>query len=288
MIFVHYGITICFLGIHYPLARWYVARALSGVAPEQAAAINVALRPRLMLLLVVWTACGLAAALAAAISGGAEAVLSGIASLSIFAFHAIWWPFVMPLFTALDRELKRQGIERSTDALRPTRTATLTPRRPAEYLPMWMRLLPLAIGVSGVGGMLWRASVHAPEEPRTVLLMTVFGLSGLFFLVVWTFWIRREIATSYVMDDPLEGARDRIESAEALRRFRVRGISILQSAAAAAFFAAAIASLEAEHGAISEQQLGIAGGIIGTAVGIAGGVFGTMASLRAHRVQRRG
>jgi hypothetical protein len=204
----------------------------------------------------------------------------------ILGFHAIWWPFVVPVFRTMERELETRGLTRTQQGAGPKRSAALTPRRIEEYLPGWMRGLAFAVGAAGIGGLTWRLALHTPEQIRLNVMIVTFSLSGVFLLVAWGWWIRREMAAPYVADGAPENATARMAEAESLRRFRMRGICALQIAGAATFFAFAIACVELDRGAISERALGIAGGIAGTLVGTAGAVFGAVAGIRTQRAMR--
>ncbi len=284
---VYYFITICFYGIHYPAAWFYVSRSLAGLKPEVQAEIRGVLRTRMRLLLGVWLVSICFAAGAIAWSSGSREIVAHAGQIAIFVFHVIWWPFVVPIFRLMEHELQSRGIERNHRATGSTRTASLKPRTAQDYLPAWMQPVSVLVGVAGVGGLIWQLVVHPPEQIRTMLLAGTFALSGLFLLIAWGWWIRRELSVSYVADGPAETAPNQIEAIEALRTFRVRGLGLLQIIGTATFFGFAMAVIETEYGTLSERTLGIYGGIVGTLVGVAGGVFGTIASIRMHHAMRR-
>jgi hypothetical protein len=220
------------------------------------------------------------------VSSDLDDTLKFIGMSAIGGFHAIWWPLVVPIFSRMQLEIQRLGLDRSSVNSAPVRTAELRPRRASDYLRPWMRALPIAIGAAGVAVVTWRLAVHPPAQVRFWIMAVAFTLSGLFFLVAWSMWVRREILQPYLADGPAENAQDRIASAESLRRFRVSMIYWLQIAAASFFFFVAYLVIETGRGAVPERIIGIIGGIGGTTLGLAGAILGSVAGIWAHRVQR--
>lgn len=284
---VYYFMTICMYGIHYPVAWFYVSRSLAGLQPEVQAEIRAALSTRMRVLFIVWLVSICFAGGAIAWSNGSREIVAHAGQISIFAFHVIWWPFVVPIFRMMERELQSRGIERQYRAMGPTRTASLKPRTAQDYLPGWMQPVSIVIGVAGVIGLISQLLVHPPEQIRTMMMAGTFAISALLVWSLWEWWIRRELSVSYIADSPAETASGQIEAIEALRTFRLRGIGAFQIIGTATFFGFAIAIIEAEHGTLSERTLGIYGGIVGTVVGLAGGVFGIFAAIRMHHTMRR-
>jgi hypothetical protein len=288
MKYLNLAMIAVFFGIHYPVARWYVARVLSELDSEVARGVRTALALRMRVLFSIWSiSCAGSLAVLAAF-GFSERVTGTVSGAAIIGFHLIWWPFVVPVFRRLELELKSRGVERSRETAGPTRTATLAPRVVGSYLNPWMRLLPVFVAAGGVSAVTWRTAMYPPSEPRFWFMVLTFAASALFFWIAWSIWVRKEISASYPVDGPAKSAPDRIAAAESMRRFRVLGIYWFQVAASVFFFAAAVLCIEVDRGAIAESTVGIFGGVGGTLLGVAGGVFGTIAGVRMHRVMRRG
>ncbi len=284
---VHVTMCATLYGIHYPVAQAYVYWTLRRISNDSRDELLARLRPRLRLLLGAWLSVIAACIIAVAVSTDRNEVLKFLAISAIGGFHAIWWPFVVPIFSRMQLELQRLGLSRTTFPAGPVRTAELKPRRASNYLRPWMRALPVAVGSAGVGAITWRLALHPPSEVRFWIMIGAFTMSGVFFLFAWSLWVRREISQSYLADAPSASARDRIASAESLRRYRVSTIYWLQIAAALFFFTIAFLIIETDRGVIQERWVGIIGGVGGGVLGVAGAVLGFIAGIWAHRIQRR-
>ena len=283
---VYVCLAVGLYGTHYPLASAYVRLTLRGLPDADRRGILDALRPLMVLLLAIWLLVIVSSIVAVIATRGDDNVIKFIGMSAIMGFHLIWWPFVVPIFRKMEEELRSRGLERSPANAAPTRTARLQPRRASEYLSPWMRALPVEVGIAGIILVMWRLLADPPSQVLIWILSVVFSVNAMFFLIVWSFWVRREVSQSYLADGPAEDAERQIAAAESVRRFRVGVIYWLQIVATALCFTVAVLAIESDHGAISGKTLAIVGGVGGTIVGVAGGVLGIIASVRQHRAQR--
>jgi hypothetical protein len=288
MNYVNLAMIAVFVGIHYPVTRWYVLRTLADVDHDKRTAILSALRLRIRLLLWVWLVAVGASVAWLAIHRFSAISLTQAGGASILAFHAIWWPFAVPVIQKVHTELRRHGIERSPMPVGRVRSASLKPRAVRSYLTLWMRALPPVLAAAGTLAVAITAYQDPPSETRIWVMAVVFTASAVLFLVLWSAWVRREITMSYFVGEGGDSTDVRMLAAEELRRFRVLGIYWLQLAGSAVFFGSALIVLQVDRGTLSESAAGIFGGIAGTSIGLAGAVFGAVASFRMQRLMRRG
>ena len=220
----HWFMIVVMLGVHYPVAWLYTHWTLKGLPETERLDIMRSVRSRLRLLLVIWIVVLSTVGVALLVSSSLERALYVISYSTIVGFHLIWWPFVVPVFRAVEKELKNRGIERTSENVAPVRTAQLRPRRASDYLAPWMTYLPIAVVISGLGVVAWRLATYSPGEARVWILSITFAVSGLLFWILWSLWVRREIAVSYPAGDAEDSASRQIAAAEAVCRFRVLGV----------------------------------------------------------------
>lgn len=202
----------------------------------------------------------------------------------VFAvFHLLWWPFAMPVITALDRANRDRPETPGRSG--EVRVASLRPRLVSSYLSSFARALPPLLGLAAPAVLVWR-SLAVDAGGGVIAFASVFALGGYSFLITYGFWARREVTGPQQLADLGDGSERYEREVERLRRFRVRGVYAMQVSAAAVFFGCAALSIDASAGRIDGRVLGLVGGILGSAIGVAGGVFGTLASVYAFRLAR--
>jgi hypothetical protein len=280
------GFVLLMVGTPFPAASAYVRFAVSSHDSEARKAVLERVRPGLMRLAVVWAVvvAGFFAWFAldwTAIASGARSNLPW--TLSMGAFHVLWWPFAMPVLRRLDTRTPDAGDHDGMVA-QPVRVAALKPRRVTEYLSRGQRLLPIALAIAAPPALFIRAWHYPPLEGRPVWGACIFGAAGFTFLISYAVWIRFEVRASYGPIGQDEAEEEVLRETERLRRFRLQAIFWLQVLGAAAFFAGAALVLEVGRGTIQESTAGLIGGLGGTAVGCVGGLFGGLAGLRGYRL----
>ncbi len=264
----------------YGFLAWFTS---SAALAEAAPAERDAARRPLTLLLLASLACtlvqGAAAAVVAADGDGADTVFwfGGMVS-----FHVLWWPLVAP---SLNRA--RGALEARAAGARPTeRRASLRARRPEQYLPRGWWLVPSGIFVAGLTYVVVSALTAGPIEGGARLVVLLFLGAALSFLLSYGIWAH--VAALGPQD--LTGAPDpeALERAlEDLRRFLVRGVFVLDTAAVAVFTAVAVLAAVPDLSDATRNTVGAwIGGGGGSLVGLLGGVFGTLASVRRIRAER--
>lgn len=279
--------------IPLPLAGLALAAplVLRQLEPERQAEVRGAVRRGLVrMTLATIAVAAVAAAWYAldreAIAAGARTgALSGVA---FGVFHLLWWPFAMPVLTALDRVNRdRANRGRRAPAPRPpeVRVASLKPRRVDTFLPRSARLLPPLLGLAAPAALAWRF-VAVGAGSGAIAAALAFAAGGYAFLISYGFWARREVAVPQDLAEMEARADEYEKEIDRLRRFRVRGIYALQVTASAVFFGCATVTVDVSAGRLDGRTLGLVGGILGGAVGVAGGVFGTLASVYAFRLAR--
>lgn len=220
--------------------------------------------------------------------------------LEMAVFHVLWWPFAVPVLRQADGMVTWRGAgSRTGDGSRApghesggapsvgdskVRVAGLTPRRVSDDLSPVARVLPLLVGVVGVGFVGWRLfQVH--ETQGFVWQAAMFASGGIFVLLGYALWIRMEVRSPQPLVGSGEIARTYQEALEENRRFRVRAIFALEVLFAAVMFVVAFCTIEAAGGRLSGATIGILGGVGGSVIGILGSAMGIVGSVRMQKLR---
>ncbi len=225
-----------------------------------------------------------------------QAVIEGrrgfVLGLEIALFHFLWWPIAMPAIRLASPGRKTGSTSGGGSVAPPAghapvgavRQASLRPRRVSDDLGPMMRLMPFGIAGLGLGVTLWRG-LGIPAESSYPLGSLVFTMGAMIVLVAYGLWIRLEVEAP----QPLQGSGEdlrRLENAlERQRRFRVRGVFVVQQLFVAVMFGSGVLWIEVARGTVDESIVGVVGAIGGSFVGLVGATFGVAGSMRAQEVQ---
>jgi len=270
-----------------PCVLLYRNRALGKLESEDREAVARESRPGIVRLAVISAAVLVGFVVwfvldSAAIASGARRdafwwVLFG-------AFFFLWWLFAMPVIRKINQAPEQRGMVHHGVPTGPVRVASLRPRRIADYLPRTARVLPPVLAVAALVAFVVHALAYPPQELRFLWGAILFGAFALLELILYAFWIRREVAESYPLVGDGRAVHEFEEEVERLRHFRVWSVYWLGLVMAAVSLGAATLFIEVGRGALNEAAGDLIGGIAGTAAGCCGAAFGFIASLYAIRL----